>query len=574
MKALILSAGYGTRLRPHTETLPKALFPVGGIPLIDRIIEQLKTAGCESIMINTHHLHELVESHVNAGRYGIPVMTCHETEILGTGGAIKNVSGFWDKRPFFVVNSDIVTDIDFKEVYGFHLDHRGPVTLVLKDHPQFNLVSVSPDGSVVGFDEPQIFAGAGRLAFTGIQVIDPWVLKKIPAGRFISSIDIYRNLIAEGQPVRAFIDDTSYWQDIGTAERYRGAVLDCLVPEAFRRAFSMAPGSGYVFEALSGDGSDRRWLRVSGGSRSLVVADYGIQGNSVSREIESFSRIGHHLRACGIPVPRIFLEDHFSGLVFLEDLGDLSLQAKINEQRTSQRIMEIYRLIVDMLVDIYQKASPGFDVKWTYQTTYYDRDLILEKECRYFIDAFINGFCNRGRRFEDFDDEFNLLAAKAVDNGYYGFMHRDFQSRNIMVRNGQFYAIDFQGARWGPVQYDLASLLIDPYVALPMDIQEALLDHFIRKTAGMMEPGKFRTGYTFCATARNLQILGAFSFLSTVRGKRHFEPYIPVALATMRSRLSGPAGDDLPKLKALVESLSERVLHHDGPPRVPMRFSG
>ena len=142
MKALILAAGFGTRLLPHTARLPKPLFPLAGRPLIDHLIEQLKKSGATEIMINTHHLHEMVEAHVARSSFSVPVHTRFEPVILETGGAVKNLADFWDNEPFLVINCDIITDIDLKEVYEFHRTHTHLATLVMHDHERFNTVFV------------------------------------------------------------------------------------------------------------------------------------------------------------------------------------------------------------------------------------------------------------------------------------------------------------------------------------------------------------------------------------------------------------------------------------------------
>ena len=151
MKALILAAGFGTRLRPFTENTPKPLFTVAGISLLDTLIYNLQRAGCKAIMINTHHLHGKIDAHLAGKQYEIPVTTRHEPKILGTGGAIKNVADFWEDRPFMVINSDIITDIEFKKVYDFHLNHTHPATLVLHDDPEFNTVVVDRNGFIEAF---------------------------------------------------------------------------------------------------------------------------------------------------------------------------------------------------------------------------------------------------------------------------------------------------------------------------------------------------------------------------------------------------------------------------------------
>ena len=145
MKALILAAGLGTRLQPYTAITPKCLFPIDGRPLLDTIIRNLQTAGCREVIVNTHHLAQKIETFIAAQDYEIPVFTRHESRILGTGGAIKNVADFWDKQPFMVINSDIFTDIDLREVYSFHMRHGHPATLVLTDYEEFNNVPVDDD---------------------------------------------------------------------------------------------------------------------------------------------------------------------------------------------------------------------------------------------------------------------------------------------------------------------------------------------------------------------------------------------------------------------------------------------
>jgi len=117
MKAMVLAAGFGTRLLPYTQDIPKPLFPLAGQPLLDIAIKNLIRAGCDAIIVNTHHLHEQIESFIEAQAYAIPVNTCYEPTILGTGGGIKNVANFWDSRPFMVINGDIYSTIDLKEVY-------------------------------------------------------------------------------------------------------------------------------------------------------------------------------------------------------------------------------------------------------------------------------------------------------------------------------------------------------------------------------------------------------------------------------------------------------------------------
>jgi len=136
-------------------------------------------------------------------------------------------------------------------------------------------------------------------------------------------------------------------------------------------------------------------------------------------------------------------------------------------------------------------------------------------------------------------------------------MHRDLQSRNIMRKENQFYLIDFQGARQGPLQYDLASLLIDPYVELPDAIQSRLLEDCSQKVVQRtgVAADDFRQTYWYCCLTRNLQMLGAFGYLTSVMQKGQFEGYIPAAVKCLANRLSGELGAEFPGLKELVREI-------------------
>jgi aminoglycoside/choline kinase family phosphotransferase len=284
---------------------------------------------------------------------------------------------------------------------------------------------------------------------------------------------------------------------------------------------------------------------------------HGIRQASPTSEADAFVRIGRHLYDREIPVPEFFLDDTFSGLVFLEDLGDINLQTLIQNTKSLGDIILYYQSVIDLLIQQSTAGARGFDSSWTYQTDTYNRSLILEKECRYFVEAFLEGYLGMDSDFDNFKDDFFRLADKALEHAVHGFMHRDMQSRNIMVKNNRFYFIDFQGGRLGPLQYDLASLLIDPYVALPFSVQKQLLDFCVEKIAALLDldPDDFYAGYQYCAVTRNLQILGAFGYLSRIKSKTYFEKYIPTAVKTLKHNLSAFEDEVFPALKAIVNEL-------------------
>jgi NDP-sugar pyrophosphorylase family protein len=241
MKALILAAGFGTRLAPHTQTIPKALFPVAGIPVLERMITNLKRAGCTGIAVNAHHLAHRIQSYLAENDFGVPVTLSREPEILGTGGAIRHLAGYWDNDPFMVVNADIVTDIDLAEVYRRHLDHGASVTLVMHDRAPFNQVWVDDRNRIAGFEsahtDPSDPARQPETAFTGIHVMDAGIIPRIPGDGFSDIISVYRQMLDEGVPIHAHEVSGHYWQDMGSPERYRDAVVDAMAPGVFQSAF-------------------------------------------------------------------------------------------------------------------------------------------------------------------------------------------------------------------------------------------------------------------------------------------------------------------------------------------------
>jgi aminoglycoside/choline kinase family phosphotransferase/dTDP-glucose pyrophosphorylase len=577
MKALVLAAGLGTRLKPYTHSLPKPLFPVGGKPLLARHLTALAQAGCTAVAVNTHHLHTQIEVFLASRDWGMPVRVSYEPEILGTGGAMKRLAAFWGNAPFLTINADVVCDLDLAAIYRAHLEHDCLATLVMHADPRFNSVAVDRSGRIRMMPPRalrQAPADSRLMAFTGIHVVDPRVLAGIPEGQAYSIIDAYQEMLDQGETLRAHLPARFYWRDIGTPAEYRRTAYEQLVPQAFAAAFGDAFGAASggpppSFDAvkrtaLAGDGSDRRWYRLEIGSRRLILADHGLREGAPPAEADAYTAIGRHLHRCGVAVPRIYTADPFSGLVFCQDLGDENLMARIGTMTPDDPTGDIeksYRQVIDALLKLAIEGAAGFDAHWTYQSKAYDRELILEKECRYFLTAFINGYLGFDAAYADLADEFGALADDLLASGVAGLVHRDMQSRNIMWHGGRCYFIDFQGARPGPLQYDIAALLIDPYVHLDPELQERLFDHFCRQATTRLpyDPERLEHGYRLCRVTRNLQILGAFAHLSREKGKPGFEAYLPTAATTLVANLKHPAVIPCPRLTALAEKAAAVV---------------
>lgn len=560
MKALILAAGFGTRLLPHTKTIAKPLFTLGGIPILAHTIQYLIGFGCRQIMVNTHYLPDQIADFIETGKeqFDAQITCIHEPMILDTGGAIANVKDAMAGNPFFVINGDVVTNVDLAEVWRCHLRNRALATLVLHDRKEFNKVALDAGGWITDFNSP----GKG-LAFTGIQVLSPQIFDYMPPEKVFSSIDLFAELCKNRQ-IKAYVGTDIFWEDIGTPEAYARVARQWTCAAALKTDIQDTE----IF-AMAGDGSDRNWFRAIPCNRSpsssfkrpgsVVLCDHGIclPGSEARAQLEAFVHIGNHLSRQGIPVPRILAHDPLAGMVALEDLGNTHLVDQVNNTCDESTIKQMYKKVINQLILFSQKGAHGFDPAWTYQTPTYSKGLILEKECRYFMDAFMNNYLKKNLSFETFEDEFCFVAQKALDGGFTGLMHRDCQSKNIMVKNTTVYFIDFQSARTGPFQYDLASLLLDPYVTLPKQVQQDLVSYAMDRLGLDVEAQRqrFAQCFHFCSLTRNLQILGAFAHLSRVKKKTGFEQHIPAAVASLKQLIQNMDTSPVPILTKLILSL-------------------
>lgn len=238
MKAIILAAGLGTRLKRLTENRPKALMPVVNRPVIARNIDYLKSFGVKKIAVNAHHHYrQIVEYLGNAGPFGVELLVRVEEDILGTGGAIKNFSDFCSKEPFMVINGDILTDINLTGAYRHHIDSGNTATMVLHDYGQFNQVIIK-DGRVFDISRQK---RPGGLAFTGIHILSPGILSQIPGPGYSDIIDCYIRMLASEIPIGAYVSENHYWRDIGNPESYIAANREYLGFE--KRHFAVGPDS-------------------------------------------------------------------------------------------------------------------------------------------------------------------------------------------------------------------------------------------------------------------------------------------------------------------------------------------
>jgi|RhiMethySRZTD1v2_1073278.scaffolds.fasta_scaffold09910_4 mannose-1-phosphate guanylyltransferase len=235
MKAMILAAGLGMRMRPLTDHCPKPLLPLLVQPILDHILAQLPRHGIRDVIINLHHHADQLARWLGDGsRWGVHLSLSFEPEILGTAGALKRVEPLLQDAPFFVLNADVLIDVDLQALWRWHCQRQALVTMVLRPDPaarSYGAVLVDADERVRlinGRPSTHVSATGEETMFACVQVVEPQVLERIPPGCFsMTTSEVYPALIERHEAVYGY-RYTGYWMDIGTPERYLQAHWDML----------------------------------------------------------------------------------------------------------------------------------------------------------------------------------------------------------------------------------------------------------------------------------------------------------------------------------------------------------
>jgi NDP-sugar pyrophosphorylase family protein len=243
MKAMILAAGVGIRLRPLTDTTPKALIEVGGVPMIERVIRRLRTAGVTEIVVNLFHLGDRIAEFLASKQgFGLRVAYAREPELLDTGGGLKNAAWFFDDgRPFFLHNVDVLSDIDLGAMLRVHRETGALATLAVQRRPGARQLLFDRGDRLCGREASEGTAwaeepvgDAERLGFTGIHVIDPAIFPRMIEPGAFPITRTYLRLAGEGARIAAYRADGRVWMDIGSPEKLASA----------HRRLAESPGQG------------------------------------------------------------------------------------------------------------------------------------------------------------------------------------------------------------------------------------------------------------------------------------------------------------------------------------------
>ncbi len=320
---------------------------------------------------------------------------------------------------------------------------------------------------------------------------------------------------------------------------------------------------GFSTAWIRGDASTRRYLRVRLEESRAELPECFVAMVLPDAAREYFDLIVQTRQLfdeVGMPVPRFYHADRPRGVALIEDLGDLMLSQAL--ALDAARTGEWYRRAVDLLVDLQVRAAvPEVRNRWL-QTPPYQLAFDVEKltaELRFFRTHFLEGYL--GFLISPADNglleaEFGMIA-RMLDGQPRVLTHRDYHSRNLMVQDGgRLRVIDFQDARMGPAQYDLASLLRDSYVTLPDPLRRELLDYYRdrmrERTGKALDAGLFEEVFEWTALQRNVKALGTFGYMVSVAGKAYFEESIRPTLDYLRA--ARPRfGGSLPVLFSLLE---------------------
>ena len=236
---MVLAAGQGTRLRPITDRMPKALVPVAGRPMIEFALLLLRRHGVRDIVINLHHFGAQIEKQLGDGRrFDVNISYSQEAELLDTGGGLLKAKAFLQDGTFIVINTDALIDVDLSAVLNEHRKNNATATLVLRpdaDADRYDSIDIGADGRICRFlahrAKVQPVGAVRKLMFTGVQILEPRIFDYMDGGgsrKFSTTRETYPRMLGAGAKLYGYVFD-GFWQDLGTKERIAEAErqLDC-----------------------------------------------------------------------------------------------------------------------------------------------------------------------------------------------------------------------------------------------------------------------------------------------------------------------------------------------------------
>ncbi|MDR2441897.1 MAG: phosphotransferase [Deltaproteobacteria bacterium] len=329
--------------------------------------------------------------------------------------------------------------------------------------------------------------------------------------------------------------------------------LDYALSNALKWAEDFFPGdSPITFSPLDGDGSQRRYIRLFRDNKTIML----LLG-PVESENRLWLYLGQKLWYHGLPLPQIFEADLTEGRFLLEDLGHIRLDKVTSDLAWPH--CNLARPLAYLLADWHDRALTAVGSLGSSNPPY-DQNLAMELEWRYFANGLRLLNLKNAHLADDLSHEALELSCLATSAGDLVLIHRDFQSRNLMlykdkIEGDKIMVIDWQGARLGPAPYDLSSLLNDPYVNVTEDIKQTFLEHYQSARKSKM-PAAFKTQLLSLGALRMMQAFGAYVNLTIVKKKMGYRDYLFPALERLRLILSASPLGHLKGLRNLVDKIT------------------
>ena len=530
-KAIVLAAGFGSRLAPITHQCPKPLIPLHGKPMIVHVLEQLQSWGVDEVLVNVHHLAEvMVHELPSLVPEGMKLNLSFEPSILGTGGGLRRMAWFFSKEPLWVCNADVWQKLDPKPLLNawekqkplaclWMVPDKGPRTVKVEKGKVKDFHGAGafqpPKASSMNKDPHSTL-----MTFSGLHLINQDVLPFLPDQEFSSVITAYDKALAAGRTIIGLEVPGSEWADIGTPnqllETEKGPVIFpsnwLLTSEEQKRL----PEVDRV-ELMPARGSDRTFRRLISKERTEILIRSG-------EERPENLRLVKHTRFLdrkGFRVPEIYKRAQKDRWLQVEDLGGTHLLDRLQSGSTTRNQRDM-RLVLELIARFHSlKVPTSLELEPAFGPKLYawERDL------------FKNEFLSRHAKVSDFrklEKSLFRLSEDLADVPQV-LIHRDLQSTNIMWLKNNPGLIDFQGMRMGSAAYDLGSLLADPYVNRSKDLQRDLVKIYNRFAERSISESEVAQG----AVQRLLQALGAYGRLGAQKENQRFLRYIPAALTQL-----------------------------------------
>ncbi len=343
--------------------------------------------------------------------------------------------------------------------------------------------------------------------------------------------------------------------------------------QLFSRRYGRRPEA--ILE-MAADGSTRQYFRLLREGGEPIVGAIG-PDHEENRAFLSFAKA---FRGIGLPVPAIYDEDREAGVWLEEDLGDTTLFQALTAARAGgsseefpQEALELFRRALGILPRFQVEGHEAVDYRLAYPRQAFDRRSI-RWDLNYFKYHFLK-LAHVEFNEQRLEDDFSRLTGLLLEADSDYFLYRDFQSRNIMIRDGEPWFIDFQGGRKGALQYDVASLLFDAKANLPSSVRETLLDHYLDALSQLVtfDEESFRAHFQGFVLVRLMQAMGAFGYRGFFERKRRFLESVPFAARNLGELVSSGLPAALPELEAVFSRIVERWAGEESPDQAPSRLT-